>query len=320
MEKKGYIYGIICGFLIGIQPIIIISRPVVIDPYIFAAMTFVIVSLIFLPLIIMERKKIKANYENGLISRDEIDSLLHGWKQNKIKLLYLGVVFGFGRIFFFLGFQLTGAINGSLAQKARIIWALLFGYLILKEKISKKQIFFSILLFFGLFLAVTQGSFNINEFNFEIMLGLIILLIVGTIWTLAHTQTKAIIDKKEVTPISMVFLRSVIGVIILFSTYFLFFPFENVNLFYDPINIYYFIAIGIIQGLGVFFWYKTIFYMEFSKATILVAPTPIITSIFAYFILGDPFTIFHLIGTVIVIFSIIMIVREKPNEDINNNN
>ena len=318
MEKKGYIFGIICGILIGIQPIIIISRPVVIDPYIFATMTFLIVSIVFLPLMIMERKKIKANHKNGDRIENEIESLLHGWKKHKKFLLYLGILFGFGRIFFFIGFELAGAINGSLAEKTRIIFALLFGYVILKEKISKKQIIFSTLLLFGLFLAVTEFNVNISEFNAEIIIGVIILLIVCGIWTLAHIQTKPLIDNKELTPISIIFIRSIIGAIILISTYFIFFPFQG-NLFYASVNIFYFIAMGTVQGLGLFCWYKTISYMEFSKATILVAPTPIITAFFAYFILEDPFTIFHFIGTIIVIFSIIMIVREKPKKEQNSN-
>ncbi|TFG22598.1 MAG: EamA family transporter [Promethearchaeota archaeon] len=314
MEKKGYIFGIICGFLIGIQPIIIISRPVVLDPFIFAATSFLIVSIVFLPLMIMERKKLKANYENGLLTQDESESLLNGWKKNKKLLIYLGVLFGLGRIFYFIGFELAGAINGSLATKTRIIFALLFGYLLLTEKISKKQIVFSILLLFGLFLAVTEFNVDVSEFNAEIIIGVIILVIVCGLWTLAHTQTKPIIDNKEATPVSIVFTRSIIGALVLFCIYILFFPFQ-VNLFYDPVNIFYFIAIGAVQGLGLFCWYKTISYMEFSKATILVAPTPIITALFAYFILGDPFTIFHLIGTIIVIFSIIMIVRERQSDD-----
>ncbi|MFX1394904.1 MAG: DMT family transporter [Promethearchaeota archaeon] len=318
MEKKGYIFGIICAFLIGIQPIIIISRPVVLDPYIFAAMTFLIVSIVFLPLMIMERKKIKADHKNGVIIEDEFESLLHGWKKNKKFLIYLGILFGFGRIFFFIGFELAGAINGSLAEKTRIIFALLFGYVILKEKISKKQIIFSILLLFGLFLAVTELNVNVSHFNAQIIIGVIILLIVCGIWTLAHVQTKPLIDNKELTVISIVFIRSVIGAIILISTYFLFFPFQE-DLFFDSINIFYFIAIGTVQGLGLFCWYKTISYMEFSKATILTAPTPIITALFAYLILMDPFTIFHLIGTIIVIFSITMIVREKVKKEKNNN-
>jgi len=86
------------------------------------------------------------------------------------------------------------------------------------------------------------------------------------------------------------------------STYFLFFPIENIKIFYDPINIYYFLAIGLVQGLGLFCWYKTISYIEFSKATIIEAPTPIITALFAYFFLGELFTIYHLIGTLIIIF------------------
>ncbi|TFG00816.1 MAG: EamA family transporter [Promethearchaeota archaeon] len=313
-KKKGYIFGIICGFLIGIQPIIIIARPNILNPYIFAATSFLIVSIVFLPLMIMERKNLKAKYENGLLTQDQSESLLNGWKKNKKFLIYLGVLFGLGRIFYFIGFELAGAINGSLATKTRIIFALFLGYLFLNEKISKKQIVFSSLLLFGLFLAVTEFNVDVSEFNAEIILGVIILVIVCGLWTLAHTQTKPIIDSKEATPVSIVFIRSIIGAIVLFSTYILFFPFQ-VNLFYDPVNIFYFIAIGFVQGLGLFCWYKTISYMEFSKATILVAPTPIITALFAYFILGDPFTIFHLIGTIIVIFSIIMIVRERQSDD-----
>ena len=79
--------------MIGIQPIIIISRPETIDSYIFAAMTFVIVSFVFLPLMIMERKNIKANSVNGLLTHDENESLLHGWKRNKKQLIYLGIIF-----------------------------------------------------------------------------------------------------------------------------------------------------------------------------------------------------------------------------------
>jgi drug/metabolite transporter (DMT)-like permease len=38
---------------------------------------------------------------------------------------------------------------------------------------------------------------------------------------------------------------------------------------------------------------------------------PILTAVFAFFILGEIFTIFHLIGTVVIIISIMMIVKEK---------
>jgi len=311
--RKGLFYAVITGVLVSIMPIVIISRPQVIDPYIFAAMTFIIVSLIFLPLVFLERKVIKKRIDNNPSSKEYNELLLHGWKNHKKFFIYLGIVFGVGRIFLILSYELAGAINGSLTQKTRIILALIFGYIILKEKITKKQILFSIFLFIGLFIAVSQFSLDFFNFNNEVIIGVIISLILGIIWTLAHTQTKReIFDKNQATPLFIVFIRSSLGGIILISTYFLFFPLENVKLFYDPINLVYFLAIGLMHGIGLVCWYKTISNIDYSKGTILVAPTPIITAVIAYIFLGEIFTIYHLIGTIIIVMSIIVIVREKP--------
>ena len=52
MKKKRYIgilYGLVALFLIGIEPIIINSRPNMIDAYLFAAMTCIIQAIFFFP-------------------------------------------------------------------------------------------------------------------------------------------------------------------------------------------------------------------------------------------------------------------------------
>ena len=79
----------------------------------------------------------------------------------------------------------------------------------------------------------------------------------------------------------------------------------------DIINQIYFIVFGAMYSVGLFCWYKTLTYLEVSKATILFSSTPILTALFATIFLGEMFLIFHLIGTIIVIFSIIMIVRQQ---------
>ena len=91
-----------------------------------------------------------------------------------------------GHLLFQTGYQLAGSINGSLAQKSTVIFSLLFGVLIMKEKVSVMQVVFSILLLIGLMIAVTQGSFNLLEFN----LGVLLLLFLACIWMLAHDITK----------------------------------------------------------------------------------------------------------------------------------
>jgi len=254
----------------------------------------------------IERRSFKISKEKDPHKTIEIESLLNGWKNHKLFLIYLGINFGVAQILFFQSFQLAGAINGSLAQKTTVIFALLFGYIINKESIKKSQILFSFLLLFGLTLAITQGSFNLLEFN----LGVVLMLITAAIWMLGHAITKTVFDKNEASPIQLVFSRNALSGIILFSSYFLFFPLENFNLLFNPINIFYFLAMGVVYSIDLFCWYKVITYLDVSKASVLGSPTPIVTAFFAIF-LGEIFTFFHLIGLFIIIISIYFIVREK---------
>ena len=108
----------------------------------------------------------------------------------------------------------------------------------------------------------------------------------------------------------MVFVRNLLSGSILISTYFIFYPIENIGLLFIPINIFYYVIMGIVYGFDLFAWYKVLSYFDVSKASVLAAPTPIITAFFAIF-LGEIFTIFHMIGMTIIIISIYFIVREK---------
>lgn len=306
--KKGIILGIIGVFLAGVQPIIANSRPISMDAYIFAAMTIVIETLIFFPLMLIERKRIKLNSFNNLINIEETESLLNGWKRgnNKVLIICAGITFAIAQILYFIGYQLAGSINGSLAQKTSIIFGLLFGFLINKEKITIKQVFFSSLLLFGLILAVTQGSFNILEFN----TGVLVIIFIVVIWTIIHALTKPLFDRKEATPIFMVFVRNAIGSVFLITSYFIFFPIENVRLIFDPVNVLFFVLMGVAYGAGLYCWYNVLQLLGTSKSVALFSGSTLITAFFAILMLSEIFTIFHLIGMLLVIFSVVMIVKE----------
>ncbi|MFX1337871.1 MAG: DMT family transporter [Promethearchaeota archaeon] len=311
MEDKNYVKGIVFGlislFLVSLQPIVAISRPKVLDAYIFAAMTCIVEMIIFLPLFLIERKKIKSEIKKKPYKLDEMHLLLNGWKKHKGILFYIGLNFAIAQILFYVAYELAGAINGSLAQQTIIVFALLFGFLIHHEKISKSQIIFSFLLLFGLTLAVTQGNFNVLEIN----LGVLVMLITTMLWMLAHSITKPILEK-EITPIQFSFIRYAISGVFLISTYFIFYPLTNISLLFEPVNVLFFILIGFLYGFDVLFWYKSLSHIEMSKASVIVSPMPILVAFFAFIILGESFTLFHLIGTVIIIFSITMIVRKRP--------
>ncbi len=304
---KGILYGIGSVILIGIQPIIANSRPSEIDAFFFAMMTVIYEAIIFFPLFLIERNRLKRSKRTESNKHEENQTLLNGWKKHKKLLIYLGINFAIAQILFYVSFQLAGAINASLAQKTTIIFGLFFGFLINHEKISVTQIVFSIILLFGLVLAVTQGSFNLLEFN----IGVLVMIATTCLWMIAHSFTKPILGNNELSSIQVVFIRNLLNGIVLISTYFIFFPIENITLLNSPINHTFFILMGITYSFDLFCWYKALAYIDVSTASIIIAPSPIITAIFAMIILGETFTIFHLIGTIIIILSIIIIVRIK---------
>ncbi|TFG09419.1 MAG: DMT family transporter [Promethearchaeota archaeon] len=307
--RKGIFCGIIGVFLIALQPIISNSRPSVIDPYIFAAITAIIEAIIFFPLYFLERRKLKIQINNVAENSGKIVSMLNGWKkkENIRLIIIMGIAFSVVPILLYIGFELAGAILSSLALKSEILFALLFGFLILKEKITKTQIFFSIVLFIGLIIAISQGNYNFLEFN----LGVIILIISVAIFTLIHTLTKIGLNRNEIFSTQIVFFRNLLSGIILFLTYLLFFPISNLIIILDPLNFLFFFIMGVDYGFSLFFWYKTLSYIEIGKAGIINSLTPIISAFFAFIFLGEIFNVYHLLGMIIIIISIIMIVRER---------
>ena len=236
-------------------------------------------------------------------------SLINGWKtKSGIKvIIIIGLTFSAVPILLYIGYDLAGPIISSLTMKSEIIFALIFGFLLLKERISKTQILFCALLFFGLIIAITEGSLNILEFN----LGVLILLFSVLLFTLVHTITKISFERMELFPSQVVFLRNLLSGVLLIILYFLIFPLENFAIIIDPINFSFFLLMSIDYGVSLYLWYKALTYIQIGKSSIIISLTPIISAFFSFIFLGETFTVFHLIGTIIIIFSIFMIMREK---------
>ena len=309
--KKGLITGFFGIIFVGLQPIVALSRPSTIDAYLSGAMTCSVQALIFLVIMLFELKIMNINKQKMNSQPDESYRFhfLINWRKNISLLVFIGLLFSVNQVLFFIGYDLAGAINGSLTQKTTVFFGLLLGYLILKERISKLQIVFSFILFIGLAISITQ-FFTLININKNVLIGVGILLLITFLWMFGHTLTKPIFNRNDATPIQMVFIRNFISSLILISTYLIFFT-PNLNLFIDPANLLFFFTMGAVYGTGLLCWYLTLSYLDVSKATTLLAPTPISSAVFATFILGEQFTIANLIGTIIIIFSIVIIMKEK---------
>jgi drug/metabolite transporter (DMT)-like permease len=309
--RKGLLNGIITVLLIGLQPVISLARPPIIDAFTFSTITVMFMAIIFFPIFLIERLRLKSLSKKELNER--INSLLSGWKQwrNIRLLLGIGIVFSVVTLLLIVGYDLAGAVNSSLALKSEVIFALLSGYIFLNERrISKTQAFFCLVLFFGLFIAITQGFVELFEFN----LGVLIILLAVIIFTITHTFTKSGFDRNEISPIQVVFIRNLLCGIILLSMSFIFFPLEGLITVFNPEYLIYPFVMACDWGFSLLFWYRTLSYIQIGKAGVIMSLTPIISAFFSWIVLGDEITYFHLIGITIVIVSIYMIVREQNDE------
>jgi len=309
--RKGLINGIITVLLIGLQPVISISRPSIIEAFPFSTITVIFMAIIFFPIFLIERFRLKSLSKRD--SNDRVTSLLSGWKQiRNIRLFVgIGIIFSIVPVLLVVGYDLAGAVNSSLALKSEVIIALLSGYLFLNEKrISKIQIFFCIFLILGLLIAITRGFGEL----FEINLGVLIIVLAVIIFTIAHTFTKSGFDRNEISPIQVVFIRNVLSGMIMLLTYFIFFPIEGLIIVFSPEYLIYPFLMALDWGFSLLFWYRTLSYISIGKAGVIMSLTPISSAFFSWIILGAEITYFHLIGISIMIVSIYMIVRETKDK------
>jgi membrane protease YdiL (CAAX protease family) len=122
--RKGIFCGIFAIFFVGLQPIVANSRPKEIDPFIFAAMMSIVDLIMFLPFVLVERKRLKILSQSEIESNLIVKSLLYGWRKNIMILIFIGLIFSIVPLLLFIGFELAGAINGALASKSEIIFLL----------------------------------------------------------------------------------------------------------------------------------------------------------------------------------------------------
>ena len=119
--KKGILFGIISVVLVGIEPIIVISKPDRLDSFLFAAMTFFTEIFIFLPFLIYEIwKNNKEDFNQEVDSNKSFLSIL---MKHKYFFIFIGIIFGIAQILYNIGYSEAGGISGSIAQKTTVIFA-----------------------------------------------------------------------------------------------------------------------------------------------------------------------------------------------------
>ena len=93
--------------------------------------------------------------------------------------------------------------------------------------------------------------------------------------------------------------------------YFLFNPIEKIQTIFIPENLVNIILISGTYAIGHYCWYNSMKNIDLALSSSIQALQPIITSVLAFFILQEQFTVYHLIGLIVITSSILIIFYDK---------
>ncbi len=132
-------------------------------------------------------------------------------------IIILGLVVGFlFRLLLFFGQSLTTATNAGFLLRTAPLFATIFGYILMRELITKKHIMLMSIMGFGIYLLTTKGKLTLN-------LGDILLLLGGVIVGFDQAFSRKIM-KKGISPDILTSLTMITGGTLLYLFTIIFSP------------------------------------------------------------------------------------------------
>jgi len=288
-EKEGIIFVIITIFIAGALPIIIKYGTELINPLFFASFSSLIAGIFLFTLALF-----KGNWIILFNKRYFFCLLLIG---------FFGITLS--NICFFFGVTLTSGINSSILLVIEPLYAIFIGYILLNEKITLKQIFFTLIIMLGTLVVIYRIGFIFNW-------GDLLILLTPLCWQIAHFFSKILMTSyKEITPMLIATARTLYGGTFLFILS----SIEGSNQ-YDKLGMTNIMLLLIFQGIIGFalhysIWYEAIKRLNLSKATTLVSVYPTFSILLAWLILKEVPTFYQLAGFALIMVGIFGLFRIK---------
>ncbi len=281
-EKEGIIFVIITIFIAGALPIIIKYGTGFINPLFFATFSSIIAGVFLLVLAVL-----KGNWKILFDKKYFFHFLLIG---------FFGITLS--NICFFFGVTLTSGINSSILLVIEPLYAIFIGYILLNEKITLKQMFFTFIIMLGTMVVIYRAEFIFNW-------GDLLVLLTPLCWQIAHFFSKRLMTAhKEISPMLIATARTLYGGAFLFILS----SAEGINQ-YDKLGIKGVLLILLFQGIIGFalhysIWYEAIKRLNLSKATTLVSVYPTFSILLAWLILKELPTFYQLAGFALIMVGI----------------
>ncbi|MBR9679900.1 MAG: DMT family transporter [Candidatus Altiarchaeota archaeon] len=200
---------------------------------------------------------------------------------------------GLAFLLFFTGLGMTTGGRAAFIHKTLPVWAMIFAYLFLKEKITKKHAVPIVLALVGLSIMEFESIPTILKS------GDMLVLLATILWALENTLAKHFMNLGE-TNWRISFGRMFFGSLFLFAIAALQGKLGLI-LALQPIQWLYVIISTMMLGWYVLTWYWGLKHISLSKATGILLISPVISLILGVLFLQEPVYSFQLVGSALIL-------------------
>ena len=210
-------------------------------------------------------------------------------------VLILGFVVGFFfRILLFFGQSMTTAINAGFLLRTAPFFALIFGYIFMRERISRKHVLLMLTMLFGVYLLTTEGRLILNRGDLLIIFGG---LIVGFDQAFSRRMMK-----KGMAPDVLTALTMILGATLLYLFVMIFSSFSLLGW-----EVY--VLSGLLIFLAVYARNLGLNHIKASITSSVLLLNPVFTAVLGIGLLHEEVTLLQLLGGVIILAGGYFIVR-----------
>jgi drug/metabolite transporter (DMT)-like permease len=269
---------VISGIAIPLNKIFVVS----IDPTVFTAIRAVLVGLVFLLISFKTHGMSKKLFK-------------HDWKYIAL-IAVIGGALAF--LLFFTGLKFTTAGRAAFLHKTLPIYAALFAFIFLKERVTRNQLYAMALMLIGV---VVIFSFQINPTDLWMDPQLGDALVVGAtvLWALENVFAKKLM-KDGANNFVVSFSRMFFGGLILFGAVLITGKMDALySLTVQQWN-NIFVSVVVLTGY-VFFWYWGLKHTSVTKASTLLLIAPVVSFLAGVAWLGEPMPAVQMLGSALIL-------------------
>lgn len=285
-EKVGLLMMVAEDLVWGIYPVLAKDLTSSFDPYLLAGISGIAAGLPFL-LFLLWRGLL------GSITRPRVAIRL-------CLVALTGTVLPY--LFFFAGAERSSGLNVALLGQIEPVYSLLLAGLVLREVITRRQLYSTALLLLGAVIVVYQDGFQLQS-------GDIFLLIAPFWYQVAHLIAKRLFDDIEhvyaIPAVRMTLGGSIVLLIALVRK-----P-ELVQVLQDPHALAVMAGFGIgIVGAEKLFWYEALKRLDLGRATALLVPSVGVGVLGAWWLLGEVLKPVQGIGLALMVAGLVLLTRD----------